>query len=89
MFFINDILTTPFSYYQTFVIEEKYGFNKSTKKTFFMDKLKGWALTLLLGGLVLGLIIYFYTLTLDKFWIYTLNARYLLYPVFYFILFYF
>jgi len=71
LFFINDILTTPFSYYQTFVIEEKYGFNKSTKKTFVMDKLKGWALTLLLGGLVLGLIIYFYSLTLDKFWIYT------------------
>jgi len=71
LFFINDILTTPFSYYQTFVIEEKYGFNKSTKKTFFMDKLKGWALALILGGLVLGLIIYFYTLTLDKFWIYT------------------
>lgn len=71
LFFINDILTTPFSYYQTFVIEEKYGFNKSTKKTFFIDKLKGWALTLLLGGLVLGLIIFFYTLTLDKFWIYT------------------
>jgi len=40
LFFINDILTTPFSYYQTFVIEEKYGFNKSTKKTFFMDKQK-------------------------------------------------
>lgn len=36
-----------------------------------MDKLKGWALALILGGLVLGLIIYFYTLTLDKFWIYT------------------
>jgi len=71
LFFINDILTTPFSYYQTFVIEEKYGFNKSTKKTFFMDKLKGWALALILGGLILGLIIYFYTLTLDKFWIYT------------------
>ena len=71
LFYINDILTTPFSYYQTFVIEEKYGFNKSTKKTFFMDKLKGWALALILGGLVLGLIIYFYTLTLDKFWIYT------------------
>ena len=71
LFFINDILTTPFSYYQTFVIEEKYGFNKSTKKTFIMDMLKGWALALILGGLVLGLIIYFYTLTLDKFWIYT------------------
>jgi STE24 endopeptidase len=36
-----------------------------------MDKLKGWALALILGGLVFGLIIYFYTLTQDRFWIYT------------------
>ena len=37
----SDVITTPFSYYQNFVIEEKYGFNKSTKKLFFLDKLKG------------------------------------------------
>ena len=37
----SDFLTTPFSYYKTFVIEEKFGFNKSTKKTFWLDKLKG------------------------------------------------
>ncbi len=36
----SDIVTTPLSYYQTFVIEEKFGFNKSTKKLFFLDKLK-------------------------------------------------
>jgi len=36
----SDIITTPFSYYHTFVIEEKFGFNKSTKKLFFIDKLK-------------------------------------------------
>ena len=36
----SDILTTPLSYYKTFVIEEKYGFNKTTKKLFFIDKIK-------------------------------------------------
>ena len=42
--FAMDILSTPFSLYDTFVIEEKYGFNKTTLKTFFLDKKKGWFL---------------------------------------------
>ena len=46
----SDILTTPFSYYSTFVIEEKFGFNKTTPKTFITDKLKGYLLTIIIGG---------------------------------------
>ncbi len=67
----NDFISTPFSYYQTFVIEEKYGFNKSTKKLFFIDKLKGWLLSILIGGGILGLIAWFYQKTGDYFWMYT------------------
>jgi len=67
----SDILTTPLSYYQTFVIEEKYGFNKSTKKLFFIDKLKGWLLMILLGGAILSLITWFYQQTGENFWIFT------------------
>ena len=66
----SDILTTPFSYYSTFVIEEKFGFNKTTKTTFFLDKLKGWLMGALLGGGILALIIWFYQLTGNDFWIY-------------------
>ncbi|WP_439129585.1 M48 family metallopeptidase [Polaribacter sp.] len=66
----SDILTTPFSYYKTFVIEEKFGFNKSTKKTFWLDKIKGTLLTAILGGGILALIIWFYQLTGTSFWIY-------------------
>ena len=66
----SDILTTPFSYYKTFVIEEKFGFNKSTKKTFWLDKLKGWFMSIILGGGILSLIIWFYQLSGDNFWIY-------------------
>jgi len=66
----SDILTTPFSYYSTFVIEEKFGFNKTTKATFFLDKLKGWLMGALLGGGILALIIWFYQLTGNDFWIY-------------------
>ncbi len=67
----SDIISTPFSYYQNFVIEEKYGFNKSTIKLFFMDKLKGWILTIILGGGILALIVWFYQQTGNYFWIYT------------------
>jgi len=68
--FASDILTTPFSYYSTFVIEEKFGFNKTTKATFFLDKLKGWLMGAVLGGGILALIIWFYQLTGNDFWIY-------------------
>ena len=66
----SDIITIPFSYYQTFVIEEKFGFNKSTKKLFFLDKLKGWLMSAVLGGGVLSLIIWFYEFSGANFWLY-------------------
>jgi len=67
----SDIISTPFAFYQNFVIEEKYGFNKSTKRLFFMDKLKGWLLSILIGGGILALIVWFFLRTGDDFWIYT------------------
>jgi STE24 endopeptidase len=70
IFFSSDIISTPFSYYKTFTIEEKFGFNKSTKKLFWLDKIKGWAMMIVIGGLVLSLIIWFYEFTGDLFWIY-------------------
>lgn len=66
----SDIITTPFSYYQTFVIEEKFGFNKSTKKLFFIDKIKGWLMSAVLGGGILALIIWFYEFVGTNFWLY-------------------
>jgi len=66
----SDLLTTPFSIYDTFVIEEKFGFNKTTPKTFVLDKLKGYLLGAVIGGGLLALIIYIYQLTTNNFWIY-------------------
>lgn len=66
----SDILTTPFAYYQTFVIEEKFGFNKTTKITFLLDKLKGWVMMAILGGGILALIIWFYQIAGNYFWLY-------------------
>ncbi|MDT0552024.1 M48 family metallopeptidase [Urechidicola vernalis] len=67
----SDILTTPFSYYKTFVIEEKFGFNKTTKKLFWLDKLKGLLMTAFIGGAILSLIVWFYNITGILFWVYT------------------
>lgn len=67
----SDILNTPFAYYHTFVIEEKYGFNKTSKRLFLVDKLKGWLLSAIIGGGILAIIIWFYQKTADMFWIYT------------------
>jgi len=64
-----DILTTPLSIYSTFVIEEKFGFNKTTLKTFILDKLKGWLLGAIIGGGLLALIVWIYESTGEWFWL--------------------
>ncbi len=66
----SDLINTPFSVYDTFVIEEKFGFNKTTPKTFVLDKFKGYLLGAIIGGGLLALIIYLYQLTTTSFWIY-------------------
>lgn len=66
----SDIISTPFSYYRTFVIEEQFGFNKTTKKTFILDKFKGLIMSAILGGGILALIIWFYEITQEQFWLY-------------------
>jgi len=70
LMFASDLLNTPFSIYGTFVIEEKYGFNKTTPKTFVLDKIKGWLIGALIGGGLLALIIFIYQKTQNMFWIY-------------------
>ena len=67
----SDIISIPFSLYKTFVIEEKFGFNKSTKKLFFLDKIKGLLMTIILGGSILSIITWFYEFSGNYFWIYT------------------
>jgi STE24 endopeptidase len=65
----SDLLTTPFSIYDTFVIEASFGFNKTTPKIFILDKIKGWALAALLGGGLLALIIFIWSKTGNYFWL--------------------
>ncbi len=60
LFFFFQIIGIPFSAYHTFVIEEKYGFNRAKPKTFILDILKGWLLSIIIGGLLLSLILWFF-----------------------------
>ena len=68
--FASDIFNIPFSWYDSFVIEKKYGFNKMTIRTFITDHIKSWFLVLLIGIPVLGLITWFYYKTGPGFWLY-------------------
>jgi STE24 endopeptidase len=65
----SDLVTLPFQLYSTFVIEEKYGFNKTTPGTFFMDKIKGYFLAAVIGAPLLALLIYLITSIGPNFWI--------------------
>ena len=66
---VSDLLTLPFGAYDTFVLEERFGFNRTTVKTFITDHLKGWLVTAILGGGLLLLITWLYTITGTWFWI--------------------
>jgi len=69
IFLASDVLTMPFQWYATFVIEERYGFNRTTVRTFLLDKLKGYALAALIGGGLLALLIYLINVIGPDFWI--------------------
>jgi len=67
---ISMILNLPFGIYKTFVIEEKYGFNKTTPKTFILDFIKGIVLGAIIGGLLLGVLAYLFQEGGEYFWVY-------------------
>ena len=66
--FASDILSLPFSLYKTFVIEEKFGFNKTTPKTFVLDKIKGYLVAIVLGGAIIAILVRAYEMTGENFW---------------------
>lgn len=67
---IQTIINMPFSYYSTFVIEEKFWFNKMTKKLFFLDTIKSLLLTVIIGWVILALIVWIYEVAWNNFWLY-------------------
>ena len=66
---ISTTISLPISYYSVFTIEEKYGFNKTTKITFLKDKIKGLLMSLIIGGFILFVSIQIYILFGANFWL--------------------
>ncbi|MDR1672757.1 MAG: M48 family metallopeptidase [Bacteroidales bacterium] len=64
-----DLLNMPFSIYDTFVIEQRFGFNTTTPKIYIADKLKEWLLTGIIGGGIMAAIIWIYLQTTIYFWL--------------------
>ena len=74
IFLASDLIGIPFEWYDTFVIEQKFGFNKVTPRIFILDKLKSWLISALLGAGLLSLIMWIYSLTPDYFWLFGWSA---------------
>jgi len=70
LFFLSDFFGIPFALYKIFIIEERYGFNKTHFKTFILDKIKGYFLFIVLGGPILYSILYFFETFGSIAWIY-------------------
>ncbi|MFC1885073.1 M48 family metallopeptidase [Thermodesulfobacteriota bacterium] len=70
----SQIIHIPFSIYDTFVIEERYGFNKTTPKTFILDILKSWLLAVIIGGVVLSAVLWFFEKAGSLAWLYCWGA---------------
>jgi STE24 endopeptidase len=68
----SDILSLPFSWYEIFHIETKFGFNTSTPKLFIFDHLKSMMVAIILGGAILSLIVWIYQIAGNLFWVYAL-----------------
>jgi len=68
---ITSLLDLPFSLYSTFVIEEKYGFNRTTLKIFISDLFKGALLAVILGLPLIWVILWLMEQAGDQWWIYT------------------
>ncbi len=60
LFLVYSLLKLPFSIYSTFVIEQRFGFNKTTPRTFISDLIKGVILGAILGGLLLAGVLYLF-----------------------------
>ncbi|MCP4650816.1 MAG: M48 family metallopeptidase [PVC group bacterium] len=67
---LSQVVNIPFSAYQTFVIEEKFGFNKTTIKTFILDIIKGLVLGAIIGGIAFAGVLWFFEKTGSGAWLY-------------------
>jgi len=67
---LADLFGTPFSIYRTFVIEERFGFNRTRPALFIADKLKGLALGGVIGGALAAAVLFFFGRFGGMAWVY-------------------
>ena len=60
LLFLLLLIALPFSLYSTFVVENRFGFNKTTIKTFLLDQLKGLLLAIIIGAPILAMVLWFF-----------------------------
>lgn len=73
-YLLSWVVTLPFDIYRTFVIEQRFGFNRATPRLFAIDSLKGLLLNMLILGAVLALCVWLYTLAPRWFWLWAWGA---------------
>jgi len=66
----SSVISMPFSVYGTFVIEEKFGFNKTTPRTFILDMLKSILLSVVIGAPLMAVVIWIFGIAGEYFWLY-------------------
>jgi STE24 endopeptidase len=71
---LKSIISLPFSIYHTFVIEERFGFNRTTVKTFILDILKMFLLAIIIGAPLLAGLIFFFDYAGEYAWFYCWTA---------------
>ena len=69
-YLISWVISIPFDLYRTFVIEQRFGFNRTTPKLFVTDALKGLLMNVLILGAVLAVCVWIYTLSPRWFWLF-------------------
>lgn len=70
LFHLSYFMGIPFSWYRAFVIEERFGFNKMSQKTFWLDKVKEYFLSAIIGGVLLVALVWLIVNIGTDFWLY-------------------
>ena len=82
---VEEIISIPISIYSTFVIEERHGFNKTTKKTFVTDIFKGLLISGAISSILYATVIFIIISAGDLWWIYAFAAVFTLQAIIFFL----
>ena len=82
---VEEIISIPISIYSTFVIEERHGFNKTTRKTFVTDIFKGLLISGALSSILYATVIFIIISAGDLWWIYAFAAVFTLQAIIFFL----